>query len=219
MIAVVNSQARGCVQQIRSETASLNSFTFRPRQYTRTTLSGSQRSFRKGSGRYIEAVRSSSNGSGPVPAERPDPDTNGAVGNSNARKRRSRGDDALPLSLYNPYRNLPTEGRTQSEGDEFCDPMERSCQTPMHVWESNCTMCYGTGTVTSYSGRRRSNRRYSSTCPGCHGLGAVRKTSSRMMPDVNGGNGQYTAGRPPAKIDDSKGKSLLERMQEKLNIQ
>jgi hypothetical protein len=28
--------------------------------------------------------------------------------------------------------------------------------------------------------------------------GAVRKTSSRVIPDVNGGNGQFTAGRPPA---------------------
>ena len=45
-------------------------------------------------------------------------------------------------------------------------------QTPMYVWESNCLMCSGTGSITSYGSRRRSTRRTTSVCPGCHGIGA-----------------------------------------------
>lgn len=51
------------------------------------------------------------------------------------------------------------------------------------------------------------------------GTGCVRHTSSRIMPDVAGGNGQYTAGRPPCKItweDDGKQKTLFDRFKEKL---
>ena len=43
-------------------------------------------------------------------------------------------------------------------------------QTPMHVWESKCTACYGSGIVSCSSGRR--GRRSSATCASCTGLGA-----------------------------------------------
>ncbi len=105
-------------------------------------------------------------------------------------------------------------------------------QTVMHVWESTCRPCWGTGSISSSS--RRGGRHTSYVCPTCHGLGehpqwdvtkaqpcnpqckllvmygaspegfdlrlagAVRKTSSRVIPDVHGGNGQFTAGRPAA---------------------
>lgn len=132
--------------------------------------------------------------------------------------------DALPLSLYHAYVNLPCDGKTRSEQDEACDPNTRDCQTPMHIWETNCKKCSGTGTVASYRGGRgrggRGARRLLYTCPTCHGVGCVRHTSTRILPDVNGGNGQYTAGRPPCEIswedDGSKKKSLFERFKEKL---
>lgn len=43
-------------------------------------------------------------------------------------------------------------------------------QTPMHVWESKCTACYGSGIVSFSSGRR--GRRSSATCASCTGMGA-----------------------------------------------
>ena len=49
--------------------------------------------------------------------------------------------------------------------------------------------------------------------------GCVRKTSSRIVPDVNGGNGQFTVGRPPCEItwsEEDKQKSLFDRFKEKL---
>lgn len=128
-----------------------------------------------------------------------------------------RADDALPLSLYIRYDNLPCDGRTQTEEQETCDPKQQSCQRSMHVWESKCRACAGRGVVTSYS--RRGGRRSSYTCPSCHGIGAVRKTSARIIPDVNNGNGQFTVNRPPCTIhysDDEKKKSLFERFKEKI---
>lgn len=111
----------------------------------------------------------------------------------------SRGrDDALPLSLYTPYgAKLPYDGKTQTDFEETCDPMTRNCQTSMHVWESTCRPCFGTGSICSTS---RRGRRSTYVCLSCHGLGVVRKTSARIIPDVNAGNGQYTLNRPPAPI-------------------
>ena len=43
-------------------------------------------------------------------------------------------------------------------------------QTPMHVWESKCTACYGSG-IVSFSSNRR-GRRSSATCASCTGMGA-----------------------------------------------
>lgn len=34
----------------------------------------------------------------------------------------------------------------------------------------------------------------------CCNVGVVRKTSARIIPDVNSGNGQYTLNRPPAPL-------------------
>jgi len=108
-------------------------------------------------------------------------------------------DDALPLSLYAPFTDLPADGKIQTEAEETCDPMTRNCQRPMYVWESKCRPCYGTGSICSSS---RRGRRTSYVCPTCHGLGVVRKTSSRVMPDIAAGNGQFTAARPPAPTAD-----------------
>jgi DnaJ-class molecular chaperone len=50
-------------------------------------------------------------------------------------------------------------------------------QTPMHIWETNCKKCSGTGTVASYRGGRgrggRGARRLLYTCPTCHGVGEL----------------------------------------------
>lgn len=42
-------------------------------------------------------------------------------------------------------------------------------QVPMHVWESKCRACYGTGSVQSSS---RRGKRITSICPSCTGMGA-----------------------------------------------
>ena len=52
---------------------------------------------------------------------------------------------------------------------DFVEPFLR-LQTPMHVWESKCTACYGSGIVSFTSGRR--GRRSSATCASCTGMGA-----------------------------------------------
>ncbi|KAK9835496.1 hypothetical protein WJX74_001622 [Apatococcus lobatus] len=104
-------------------------------------------------------------------------------------------DEALGHSLYVPNPQLPPDGKTRLKEDELCDPMTRSCQTPMHTWESQCRACSGTGEIRSTT---RGGKRTTSTCPLCSGVGVLRRTSSRIMPDVgNGNNGktQYTLGR------------------------
>ncbi|CAL5228474.1 g11615 [Coccomyxa viridis] len=109
---------------------------------------------------------------------------------------KSHKDEGLPTSLFAPFKGeLPADGKTLTEREEFCDPMERSCQTPMHVWESKCTACYGSGTV-SFSSRR--GRHSSATCASCTGMGYVRRTSSRIIPDLNGNGKHLTIGRPIA---------------------
>ena len=40
---------------------------------------------------------------------------------------------------------LPVLMQTLTPDEETCDPMTRNCQTPMHVWETKCTSCYGSG--------------------------------------------------------------------------
>ena len=42
-------------------------------------------------------------------------------------------------------------------------------QVPMHVWESKCRACYGTGSVQSST---RRGKRSSGICPSCTGVGA-----------------------------------------------
>eukprot|EP00884_Botryococcus_braunii_P022633 jgi/Botrbrau1/9053/Bobra.0376s0027.1 len=101
-------------------------------------------------------------------------------GNEPNNRQSSKRYRALPLSMFKPFgRNLPPDGKTQTEEEETCDPYERSCQTPMYVWESQCEMCNGLGQVRSRStrsGRGRGNRQLYSgtyyTCLSCNGLGA-----------------------------------------------
>ncbi|KAK9804324.1 hypothetical protein WJX72_006761 [[Myrmecia] bisecta] len=114
------------------------------------------------------------------------------------------GKDPLPLSLFSPYKDLPPDGKTRSEKDESCNPEERSCQTPIHTWESKCKACQGTGSVRSSGGRR--GRHSSFTCISCHGIGFVRRVSSRIQPDLNGGDGpDFTLARPSAAaVDDDR---------------
>lgn len=120
----------------------------------------------------------------------------------------SNADQDLVVSLYWPYKNLPPDGKTRLENEEQCNPEERSCQTPMHVFERACKACTGTGSISSNTRGRRRIASY--TCTICHGLGYVRHTSSRFMPpDLNNGSGDFTIGRPvppPPETDDKKRK-------------
>ena len=109
--------------------------------------------------------------------------------------------------------------------------MERNCQIPMHVWESPCGACSGTGSARSASavraarGRGRVRSSFSttfSTCVACSGVGYVRYTTARLGPPrgLNGrrrrgggggrnGSGEaplgpLTLARPAADEDDDK---------------
>jgi hypothetical protein len=117
-------------------------------------------------------------------------------------------DDGVPLSLYYPFAKLPPDGKTRTDDDENCDPMERSCQTAMYTWETKCKACQGSGNVTRKSRGRSRSAASSYTCVVCHGIGYVRQTSSRLQPpDVNNGTGDMTLGRPvPPPRDETSGR-------------
>ncbi|KAL3136660.1 hypothetical protein ABBQ38_005901 [Trebouxia sp. C0009 RCD-2024] len=125
-----------------------------------------------------------------------------------AAQHRADDDDDLTVSLYWPYKNLPPDGKTRTEHEELCNPEERSCQTPMHVYERACKTCQGTGSISSNTRGRR--RTFSYVCLRCQGIGFVRHTSSRFMPPgLNNGSGDYTIGRPvppPPEEEDKKRK-------------
>lgn len=88
----------------------------------------------------------------------------------------------LPLSLFHPYERLPPDGSTLMRDEEFCDPDERICKTPTHVYEAACVMCSGTGWARNSSNGRRGHL---GTCISCHGLGYVRRTTARFIPEAD----------------------------------
>lgn len=101
--------------------------------------------------------------------------------------------------------------QTRTRADEACDPMERSCQTPMHTWEARCAACGGAGATRSRAalraGRGRGRGRGTPaaayhTCVTCEGVGWVRHTSARVIPDL-AADGVATLGRPPRGPDES----------------
>ena len=51
----------------------------------------------------------------------------------------------------------------------------------MHVWESKCRACYGTGSVQSSS---RRGKRITSICPSCTGMGAL-TPNPRHLPQLH----------------------------------
>jgi hypothetical protein len=94
--------------------------------------------------------------------------------------------------------------------EERCDPYSELCRTPIHVWESRCNACSGTGAQRSSgssSGSRSRSRgghgggRHTrlGVCLLCSGLGYVRHTSHRTesVPYVNGTGPHTTIGRQP----------------------
>lgn len=112
-------------------------------------------------------------------------------------------------------KKLPNQNhqQTQTLAEEACDPIERNCQIPMHVWESPCGVCDGSGSARSASavraarGRGRVRSSFSttySTCVACSGVGYVRYTTARLGPPrgLNGrrrrGAGGGTGGEAPA---------------------
>ncbi|KAI3425240.1 hypothetical protein D9Q98_009008 [Chlorella vulgaris] len=110
----------------------------------------------------------------------------------------------MPTSLFSYFTGkLPPEGSTVTDEETSCDPEERRCRTPIHVWEARCSSCTGTGTARSRATRSRGSRRspYRSgcVCMMCHGLGYVRHSTTRWesVPYVNGNGPNTTIGRPP----------------------
>lgn len=93
-------------------------------------------------------------------------------------------------------------GSTITPEEKRCDPEVERCRTPIHVWETRCCSCDGTGTARSFTarGRRSGGHRIQSTCLLCHGLGYVRHSTTRAdtVPHVNGTGPHTTIGRPPA---------------------
>jgi len=135
----------------------------------------------------------------------------------------------LSLPLPPSLKSNHSKQQTQTLAEEACDPMERNCQIPMHVWESPCGACGGNGSSRSSSavraarGRGRVRSSFSttySTCVACSGVGYVRFTTARLGPPrgLNGGGrrkrrgggeaentlGPLTLARPAADEDDDK---------------
>jgi len=100
----------------------------------------------------------------------------------------------FPVSLYAKFvkSTLPPVGRTLTKPEEACDPGERFCKTPLHVWEEKCRVCYGTGIARSSSSRGRGGRRQMGTCMICHGIGYIRHVSSNEIPDIDNYNSDNT---------------------------
>jgi len=121
----------------------------------------------------------------------------GKASSSPARAGRPGVDQELTLSLLLPFGEgaLPPKGKTRTKKDEECDPWTQNCRTELHVWESKCTACYGTGKVVTGSrgprSRRRARRygagsgsmRMTATCVKCLGTGYVRHSSARTIPN------------------------------------
>lgn len=103
----------------------------------------------------------------------------------------------LPSSLFAAFPKLPPDGSTLTPEEMKCDPDAERCRTPIHVWESKCSACAGTGTSRGRSSRGR--RGSVAVCLLCHGVGYVRHSSTRAstVPYVNGTGPHTTIGRPP----------------------
>lgn len=70
---------------------------------------------------------------------------------------------------------LPADGDTLTPNELCCDPASSLCKTPLHVWETKCHRCGGSGVVNT-TGRK--GRRGLGTCMACSGLGFVRHISA-----------------------------------------
>ena len=68
----------------------------------------------------------------------------------------------------------------------------------VHVWERPCAGCNGSGYARS---SRRKGYGATSVCMLCQGIGYVRCSSTRIMPDVGGRNGDVAGWGRPAKGD------------------
>ncbi|GAB4813208.1 hypothetical protein N2152v2_000254 [Parachlorella kessleri] len=101
----------------------------------------------------------------------------------------------IASSLFRPFEKLPPDGKTLTPEDEGCDPEKALCKTKIHVWETKCRACFGSGVVVM-SGRR--GRRTKCICLQCTGLGYVRHTSSNVEPvqDAEDNEAYYTLARP-----------------------
>lgn len=125
-------------------------------------------------------------------------------------KSKGNGNLHLPNSMYAPFPSpkLPPDGSTLTAEELRCDPYTELCRTAIHVWESKCVACSGTGTKrntstaggsSSRGGRGGGRHCRLGTCMLCSGLGYVRHTSNRLesVPYVNGTGPHTTLGRQP----------------------
>ncbi|PRW33603.1 heme oxygenase isoform B [Chlorella sorokiniana] len=117
---------------------------------------------------------------------------------SSSGKPSSNGKPHLPSSIYVafPKDSLPPDGHTLTLKEQKCNPETERCRTPIHVWESRCRACDGTGIARWVTSRQRHH--VMSVCVLCSGLGYVRHTSTHSVPHVNGCGPHTTIGRPPA---------------------
>ncbi|PSC74963.1 heme oxygenase [Micractinium conductrix] len=117
-------------------------------------------------------------------------------------------DTHMPTSLFTTFPRLPPDGSTITPEEARCNPDEERCRTPIHVWETRCSGCYGSGTARSDGGGSGGHRarghvtarhRLVTVCLLCHGLGYVRHSSTHIdtVPYVNGSGPHTTIGRPP----------------------
>ncbi len=83
--------------------------------------------------------------------------------------------------------DLPKEGRTLTDADTAAQSEGR---TVIHVWESRCSSCNGSGTTRTVGSR---GRRGLSVCLKCEGVGVVRVVSA-TQPDEDAL--EYTLVRP-----------------------
>ena len=59
--------------------------------------------------------------------------------------------------------------QTLTRKEDVCDEYTMLCKTKLHVYETHCRRCYGTGTMRTATPR---GRRLLATCPCCQGMGA-----------------------------------------------
>lgn len=85
----------------------------------------------------------------------------------------------MPVSLFMPFSKLPPKGKSLTPEQESCDVNEKFCDTPVHVWEVKCVVCFGTGATRSCG--KKFNKM--GMCLRCHGVGYIRHASSQTIPD------------------------------------
>lgn len=106
------------------------------------------------------------------------------------------------ISLFMPFPDLPPDGETLTRKEDVCDEFTMLCKTKLHVYETHCRRCYGTGTMRTATPR---GHRLLATCPCCQGMGFVRYSTRFGPPPILGEEGpDYTLNRPAPDPEEKK---------------